>query len=94
MVPTDPKGREVLGLNYATAPLRNPLKTGADLEIECQPKGALSDWPQIPRAWITVEARAAILAIGTGPGRIDRGASTDALLMFNDDSAQSEWWKD
>jgi hypothetical protein len=88
--PLDPKGRGVFGLNYATAPLGVPLKTGFGIDIESQPKATVSEWTQTPRARSTVEVKAAILAIGTGPGRTDRDASAGALLMFNDDSAQKE----
>ena len=60
----DPKGRGVLGPNYGTAPLRDPLQTGDGLDIESQPKATVSNWTQMLGARTKVEDKAAILAIG------------------------------
>jgi hypothetical protein len=76
-----------------TAPLRDPLQTGVALDIESQPKATVSNWAQMVGARTTVGVKAAILAIGTrGTGR--PRASLGALFLFNDDSAQTERWKE
>ena len=73
-----------------------PLRTGVGLDNEFQPKAIVTDWTQIVRARTWVEDKAAILAIGPEDQAQDGRprASLGALLLFNDDSPPTEWWKE
>ena len=75
-----------------TAPLGDSLQRGCGFDIESNPS-TVNDWAQMLRVRTTVEIEGTILAIGIrgrGPGRADRGVSPGALLLFNDDSAQTD----
>ncbi len=76
--------------------MSEPLRTGVGLENEFQPKAIVTDWTQIVRARTWVEDKAAILAIGPEDQAQDGRPrpSLGALLLFNDDSPPTEWWKE